>query len=669
MANIITTKPYKMMKKIFFFLFLSMPLLIVAQNPVLLKIDNKNEVTLDEFKRIYLKNSIKDDELLTQDAVEDYLNLFINFKLKVYEAMQLGMDKQSEFTNELKKYRDQLAEPYLVDQSYSEQLYREAYERMFKIIKASHILLQLPQSPTPEDTLTVYNKALELKKKLEDGEPFYLIALKYSQDPSSKTTLGQVGYFSSMRMVYPFENAAYNTPVGQYTNPVKTQFGYHIIHVTDKIDIQGPIDVSYIAVRSKREDLGKETNTALEKINAAYDSLSNGVSIERAVRLFTEDKSSLPNNGLIRKHEAGRMFPDFDSIAWRLNENEFSKPFYSPYNNAWFIVYVNKKYDNPSYEEALDMIKRKIDRMPHSYMKSKSLATKLLGEYKAVRQTKAFDIAVDSLAEIHKRQQQYSKEADEYMNQPILIIQDTFKIAQSEFMKFINAKIKLKIDNMKGLCETNWQEFVERSIINYENQILHIKYPEFRYTVQEYHDGILLFNITDSLVWQKATSDTTGLKNFYEKVSHNYVWNDRANALLITANNPTLKGKIEKAIKKELKKKNSLAEDFGNRMQKQLKDSSLKITTEKLLVEKGVNNFVDNTGFTKGFSVVNENNNEIVWCYISEIIPSSTKDLREVRGLVTAEYQNELEKEWINSLKAKYSVEINKSALDELFKK
>ena len=105
MANITTTKPYKMMKKIFFFLFLSMPLLIVAQNPVLLKIDNKNEVTLDEFKRIYLKNSIKDDELLTQEAVEDYLNLFINFKLKVYEAMQLGMDKQSEFTNELKVSR------------------------------------------------------------------------------------------------------------------------------------------------------------------------------------------------------------------------------------------------------------------------------------------------------------------------------------------------------------------------------------------------------------------------------------------------------------------------------------------------------------------------------------------------------------------------------------
>jgi len=472
-----------------------------------------------------------------------------------------------------------------------------------------------------------------------------------------------------MRMVYPFENAAYNAPVGQYTDPVRTQFGYHIIHVTDKIDIKGPIDVSYIAVRSKKDDLGKETNTALEKINAAYDSLSNGVTIERAVRLFTEDKNSLPNNGLIRQLEAGRMFPDFDSVAWRLNENEFSKPFYSPFNKAWFIVYVNKKYENPSYEEALDMIKRKIDRMPHSYMKSKSLATKLMKEYKVEKQTQAFDVAVDTLAEIHKRQQQYSEEAEEYMNQPILIIQDTFKIAQNEFMKFISKKIKLQIDDMKGLCETNWQEFVERSIIKYEDHILHIKYPEFGYTIQEYHDGILLFNITDSLVWQKATLDTTGLRNFYNKISHNYVWDDRANALLITANNPTLKGKIEKEIKKELKKKGSLAEDFESRMQKRLKDSTLKITTEKLLVEKGVNSFVDKAGFTKGFRIVDENDKKIVWCYISEIVPSSAKELREVRGLVTAEYQNELEKEWIDSLKAKYSVEINESALNELFKK
>ncbi len=656
------------MKKIFFFLALSMPLIILAQNPVLLKIDDKAEVSLDEFKRIYLKNNTKTDGLFSPEAVEDYLKMFVNFKLKVYEATQLGMDKRKSFIDELKKYRDQLAEPYLVDQSVSEQLYKEAYDRMFKIVRASHILLQLPQSPTPSDTLAIYNKAIDIKNRLEKGEPFYMVALKYSQDPSAKTNLGQIGYFSSMRMVYPFESAAFKTPVEQISNPVQTQFGYHIIYVTDKIDITGPIDASFVVVREKKEDQGKEKSSALEKINIAYDSLSNGVSIERVVRLFTEDRNSLNNDGLIQKYEPGRMFPEFDSVVWRLNEGEYSKPFYSAYNRAWFIAYVNKKYEHPSYDESLDMIKRKINRMPHSYLRSKSLATKLINEYKIEKQPKAFEITIDTLRSMHKRQTTYSIEIEKCMNQPVLIIQDTFNIAQSEFIKFINAKIKLQIDDMKGLCESNWQEFVERSVIKYEDNILNIKYPDFGYTVQEYHDGILLFNITDSLVWQKATTDTTGLKEYYDKISDKYKWAERAEAMLVTTNKSSLRNKIEKALKSELKK-GSIQNDFEKRMQKQLKDTTLTITVEKLTVEKGINSLVDKTDFKKGLVLVSSNDKNTTWCYISNIIPASNKKLNEVRGLVTAEYQNELEKEWVNSLKAKYKVEINKSAIDELMRK
>jgi peptidyl-prolyl cis-trans isomerase SurA len=655
------------MKKIVFTLLLLMPFFVQAQNDVLLEIAGDKKITLDEFKRIYLKNNTKSDEAMSRKAIEEYMDLFVNFKLKVYEAEKLGLNQRKSFTDELKKYRDQLAEPFLVDQNTSEQLYKEAYDRMFKAVRASHILFQLPPSAKPADTLAAYNKAIEIKKRIEKGEQFYMLAMKYSQDPSAKSNLGELGYFSAMRMVYPFESAAYNTPVGQISNPVQTQFGYHLVKVADVMDMEGNIDVQFIVVREKKEDRGKEVNTAKEKINTAYDSLVGGMTMERAVRLYTEDQNSLANNGLLANYEPGRMFPEFDSIAFRMETGTFSKPFYSAFNGAWFIVYVKIKHKHAGYAESLEQIKRKVSRMPHSYLRSKTLAIKLLAEYKNTRNEKAFSIVVDSLREMHINKRAFSPEIANHLQNPIFTVNDTFTVPQYEFLKFMESKLKMQTDDLKAFSDANWQEFIEKSVIKYEDKILHLKYPDFAYTVQEYHDGILLFNITDSLVWQKASIDTTGLRAFYNKTADKYTWNERAESLIITSNKPGLQKKIEKALKAELKK-GSLREDFQERLQKQLKDNALTIRTEKATVEKGQNQLVDKTGFKKGLHTVKSDANEIVWCWVSNIVPPTNKKLNEVRGLVTAEYQNELEKQWIQSLRAKYKTEINKAVLETLIK-
>ncbi len=653
------------MKKIVLAFILFLPHLISAQNNIILTIDNDKKVTIDEFKRIYLKNNTKSDESMSRKAIEEYLELFINFKLKVYEAEKLGLNQRKTFTEELKKYRDQLAEPFLVDQNTSEQLYKEAYDRMFKAVRASHILFQLPPSPKPSDTLAAYNKAMEIKGRIEKGEQFYMLAMKYSQDPSAKSNLGELGYFSAMRMVYPFENAAFNTPVGQISNPVQTQFGYHLVKVSDVMDIEGPIDVHFIVVREKKEDAGKEINTALAKINTAYDSLKAGMAIERAVRLYTEDQNSLANNGLLSNYEPGRMFPEFDSIAFRMEPGTISKPFYSRYNAAWFIIYMKTKHKHPAYAESLEQIKRKVSRMPHSYLRSKTLAIKLLSEYKTTRDQKAFDVVVDSLRQMHIDKKTFSADIAKHLQNPVFTINDTFHVSQYEFLKFAESKLKIQTDDLKTFCEANWQEFVEKAVIRYEDKNLHLKYQDFAFTVKEYHDGILLFNITDSLVWQKASNDTTGLREFYNKTADKYKWNERAESLIITSNKPGLQKKIAKALSAELKK-GVLSDDFEAKLQKQLMDSTITVKSEKVITEKGQNQFVDKTNFKKGLHLVNTDTNEIKWCWVSNIIPPSNKKLNEVRGLVTAEYQNELEKQWIQSLREKYKIQVDKSVLEQL---
>ena len=657
------------MKNIIILLLIILPLASVAQDEILLTIDSSRNITLDEFKRIYLKNNSKTDDALTQQAVEDYLELFVNFKLKVYEAERLNLDKRASFIAELKKYRDQLAEPYLVDQSTSDKLYKEAYDRMFKAVRASHILLRLDQNAKPADTLAVYNKALELKQKIEEGALFSDVAKKYSEDPSAKQNFGQLGYFSAMRMVYPFESAAFNTPVGQVSNPIRTQFGYHIIQVSDKIDIEGPIDAQFIITREQTVDVNNGVNTALDKINEAYNSIQNGMSVDDAVRKYSEDKNVSSTNGLLANYEPGRMFPEFDSIVYKMEKGAISKPFYSPYLRAWSIVYVKDKRMHPSFNEALEQIKRKVGRMPHSFVRSRNLALKLMKDYNVVAIDSAVEVAIDSLKEKYENGREFSGNIFEHTKSPIATINDTLPLIQHDFIQYVESALKTKPDDIVKFAKSHLNEFFEKAVLQYENKILPIKYPDFAYTVQEYHDGILLFNITDSIVWKKASADTAGLRQYFNKNREKYQWNERIDAAIITSNATKYKKKVEKALKAAIKKDVKIDEDFLGKLRSDLMDSTIFIRFERNLQEKGQNELVAKTKYKKGLHTVQNETDRVIWCYVYGSVSPAPKELDEVKGMVTADYQNELEKNWIKELRSKYQVVENKQILEKLYSK
>ncbi len=654
------------MKKIVMLLALgAIVILSQAQNEILMEINGDKKITVEEFKRIYLKNNPNNENLFSRTSLEEYLTLFTHFKLKVYEAEQLGLHTRKNFVEEFQKYRNQLAEPYLVDQSISEQLYKEAYDRMFKAIRASHILIQLPPSPTPADTLTAYKRILDIQDRYNKGMPFEQLALAYSQDPSAKKNLGELGYFSAMRMVYPFETAAYQTPIGEVSKPVRTQFGYHLIKVTDTLTVQGPLDLQFIVVRVKPNDTA---NTAYEKINFAYERLKSGLPFSDAVQGFTEDQNSKANNGMLNNYEPGKMSPEFDSVAFRLKEKTFSEPFYSRFNNAWFIVYVNKINRHPKYEEAYDLIKRRVSRMPHSNIRSKKLAERLLKEYKVERIEKAFNQVVDTLILMKNKQRSINSHMAPNFEKPIMVVNDTFAVKQFEFLHFAFMRLKLETSDIKAFCNELWPEFTEREIIKYEEQVLPVKYPEFKHILQEYHDGILLFNLTDSLVWQRAIQDTAGLSKFFETIKDRYRWNERYEALVIITENVAKQKAIEKTLKKLIKSGTSV-ENFAQAVRQQLKDTAINLRVEKVLVESGQNRYVDQTKRKKGFYSLKTNENAAVWVNISNVLPPQPKKLNEVKGFVVAEYQNHLEKAWVKELLQKYPVIIHTEVYEKLIEK
>lgn len=645
-------------------LFLLLAPSFLISQPYILEIGDDQKITLDEFRHIYFKNNIKGDTSITQKDIDEYLDLFINFKLKVYEAEKTGMAKNQEFVKELKKYRDQLAEPYLIDNNTLENLYREAYDRKFKAVRASHILLKLSEDAAPSDTLAQYKKSVDLIKRINKGESFEDLAVKYSDDPSAKTNKGDVGFFSSMRMVYPFENAAYNTPVGKLTT-ARTRFGYHIIRVTDTLAIQGMVGVNYIMVYDKNGD--KEAAAA--KIQEAYDSLQAGMTIHQAISTYSEDPKKHETSGYIGNYEPGGAFGLFDSTLYRLEDGHYSKPFYFEPGKSWFIVYLEGKRAFLPYEKLYEVIKNNLKRMPQNYLGSKTLAEKLLKEYKYTKNIENIAIAIDTIENSHQNKIKFSDSTAKYLTQAVLTFNNAFDITQYEYAQFMLSKIGNKtIEDVKSFCDSYWTEFLERSVINFENSLLEKKHPEFAATVQEYHDGILLFNITDSLVWQYASKDSTGLNDFFEKNISQYQWDERTETVIITSNKPELKNKIEKELNKLLKKGDTaaIAEPY---FRKKLKDTTITITSKHVLFEKGQDENIDKLAAEKGLHNTQTTQKEITWTYVVGKVQPMSKQLNEIRGMVTADYQNYLEKQWIEQLRKKYPYKVNKEVLNQLIQK
>ncbi|HSH50175.1 MAG TPA: peptidylprolyl isomerase, partial [Bacteroidales bacterium] len=241
---------------------------------VLVKIDNET-ITKDEFLRFYEKNKIN---LTTGKtiSVDEYLELFINFKLKVIEAKNRGLDNSQNFQSEFEGYKKKLARPYLLDSEKIDELVEEAYHRMQYEVRASHILVRVNENATPEDTAFAFKKAVKIQNRILRGEPFPIVAKGASDDPSVKNNAGDLGYFTVFQMVYPFENAIYSMNVGEIKGPVRTRFGYHIIKLNDKKEARGEVKVAHIMLADSKNRNTENANHKKELIHQLYHRLKQG---------------------------------------------------------------------------------------------------------------------------------------------------------------------------------------------------------------------------------------------------------------------------------------------------------------------------------------------------------------------------------------------------------
>ena len=627
-----------------------------SQNNEILRIDDQ-VVNKSEFEQIYWKN--KKEKIATKEDLDEYIELFINFKLKVISAEELGLDTTKKFIDELSGYRNQLEKPYLTDTSITESLINEAYYRTINEINASHIMVKLGPNPNPSDTLKAYNKISSFLESINSGElSFEKIAEESSEDPYAKTNAGNLGYFNAFKMIYSFENAAYKTPIGDVSKPIRTRYGYHLVRPNSTRKAMGKVKTSHIMITTNQK-LPNNNKITSEKINSIYNDLNNGIlSFEELANKFSEDRKSAKNGGEIGWiSSGGNVYPEFEKTVFSLTKNgDFSKPFKTP--NGWHIV---KRLD---YEPIGDLkslsyeLKNKIEKDMRGQKTKSSFIKKLKVDYA--------DLIEESIT-LNELKKILNNENFDFKNMPlnkeikginnvILSIENRSFLIYDFLEYLLNLK---KLD--KNLIINNtltklYEKFVNQKLIAFEKTQLEKKYPEFKALMKEYRDGILLFEISDQMIWTKAIKDTSGLKEFYMSNTDTWKWPNRIKATIYTSES---KKTISKAV--SLKKKKGINNDSLIKIIN--KENILSLSYESKIIEDFSKYNTSFEELKKGFNKLINDNDKWTTIYVEEKLPMANKKLKECEGLVVSAYQNYLEKAWIENLKNNHSITVDYNTL------
>lgn len=638
--------------RLLIFGFLLVQSFLFAQTKeVLFTIDNHPYYT-DEFIRVYNKNLdlVKDD---SQKDLDKYLDLFLGYKLKVEKANKIGLQNGTSYQNELKSYRNQLSKNYVNDSKVTNELVHEAYDRMQQEVRASHILILVDEGALPQDTLKAYNKILDIKKRLDAGEDFVTVAKQTSEDPSVKENNGDLGYFSAFRMVYPFENAAYKTKVGQVSKPFRTRFGYHIVKVVDKRANRGEVTVAHIMIVKPNVSDAAQQEKAKATIEDIYKKIQQGENFESLAQQFSEDKSSAPKGGVLQRFGSGQLSSEeFENVAFSLaKKDDISAPFQSQF--GWHIIKLIEKHPVRSFDDMKGELEDKIRKDERSLLITNSLAKKLRTKYTVAKDAKALAQVKKLVTDDFYNQTWELPSNIKELNVTLLTINKERKVASPTFLNFVYSqqKTNIKTKPVAKLVDELFEKFTDEQLILYYNENLENEFPEFRYVMDEYRDGLLLFDLMEKEIWNRAKSDTTGLMNFHKANIQNYQWKKRHDVDILSS---TDKVTIEKA-QSFLKKGKSI--DYIK--EKLNKDGKVNIMVKSGLYEEDYDVLSQYPNVATGVTSVVLKDKYYFVVNVKSTKEAGPKEFADCKGKVISDYQQYLENNWVDELKREFQIKVN----------
>lgn len=608
-------------------------------------------VSTEEFTYIYKKNNINNSADFSKTSLENYLELFINYKLKVREAVDMGMDTMPELAAEYKSYEQQLFDAYLSKQL-MDPLVKKAYERSKFDIGISHIFISSSTEGAEERIRNVHSR-------LRAGESFEKLAAEYSQDENSAAQGGKIGYFTALQIGYPqLEDAAYSTAVGDFSNPVQTPIGFHIIKVFDKRQARGRIKVAII--KRVIPDQPAQASAVEKLVDSLYQKAISGADFGDLATRFSEDQKTNLGAGEMDWFGINTYAAAFEDVAFSLKKDgEISKPFKT--ETSWYIIKRLMATRELTFEEAEPVIKAKLQKSRQYSVAMESFHQQLKQSY---RFKEYEDQAGDFRLAIEEYVNRYPFKFQEVDNPESILSVNGKDFNTNEMGAILNrvaSKVvgKVGADRVAGLYE----EAVKQVLMDQLREDLPTQNREYGALLEEYKNGVLIFDLTRSKVWNKAVSDSVGLADFFAQNREKYKWNKRALGVKFISDDASAIQKL-----KSLMKANSKAniEDWKAILQEQgLED----VKVEPLALEYGGSDVSPTFKWERGVQEAKEEQGRQIIFLVQEIRNPELKELHECRGFVIASYQEALDKAWVASLREKYPVQISQDVFESLIMK
>ncbi len=652
------------MKKTFLFLTVYLFLLggISAQsdNPTAITINGKN-IPLSEFEYIYNKNNT--NNVIDKKTLDEYVDMFVNFKLKVEEAKALKMDTTYSFRKEYNNYVSQLSRQYLKDDTRKEKLLKEAYNRIKNEVEAYHILIKIAPTGTAKDTLVAYNKAMKIYERALK-EDFQKLAKETSDERSVKQFGGYLGWIVGLRTPYAFENAVFNAKVGEVIKPIRTEFGYHIIKVTNKRNSPGEVKVAHILLLDNRKD--KKVSEAKKiRIDSIYNAIMKGANFGELASKLSQDRGSASKKGELSWFGSGQMIPNFEKNAFALKDSgEVSKPIRTI--AGWHIIQLINKRPIQSFDKLKNKLAQQLFQTKRADLAKQGFYDKLKKEYKIKEYKEALNDFYQISNTYSLTDSMFWVEANK-LNKPIFTYANIV-FTQKQFAEYLKNYTKQSRGVRCDFIKFHYNKFLNNQLYAYERTQLQKKYPNYRNLVNEYYDGILLFEIMNKKVWKKASNDSIGLENYFTNNKKKYRWKKThyKGRIIYCKNKETLKA--AKRILKHSDKKTVFLYLY-----QRLNDSIKYVKIEKGIWEKGENPLIDSQIFNKSLNIFKKEkytpSKEYPYFILTgKKIGKKPSSYLDVKGKVITDYQKYLEELWIDSLRKKYPVTINKKIIEKVKK-
>ncbi len=613
---------------------------------------NGDTITAGDFWYAFVKNA-DEEKPINLDSLKKYKKLYDKFLLKVTEAKSLGYDTTPKFLKEFKGYKNQLAESYLKDKSVTDKLIQEAFDRSRIDVEASHILVKVPYDAMPEDTLKAFEKALSIMNKANNGVDFTLLAKKYSDDNGGKNG-GYLGYFSVLRMVYPFENMAYNTKPGEISKPFRSRFGYHIIKVHSNRKAVGEVKVAHIMTIAKEGMDPKKLVDAEKNIREIYEMVKEGKNFAELARKFSEDLNTSNRGGELPWFGPNKFLPEFENAAFSLaNNGDVSEPVKTPY--GWHIIKRIDRKELASYDDMKNELRNKVSRSDRAALSKTVVINRIKKEYEFIEYRSGIDNFY-TFCDTTLITAKWKAPADKELTDKMFDFAGV-TYTQKEFAEYLaQTLVPKKGGSFQRIVQYSYENWMTDIIESHEKSLLTTKYPDYGRLLREYKDGIILFDLTSEKVWNKSVVDTAGLRAFHNDIKDQWQWNERMDGVVYKCIDEATAVAVRKLLKKG-RGDDVILENINV-------DSKLNVRVEAGVYEAKSRPELNGLKFKKGVSkVLNQNGNFIV-LKVDKVLPVESKSLSEVKGMVTAKYQDYLMDVWLKELREKYEIVYN----DDVFK-